>query len=67
MELQENNAEILARQLVRTYTDELEAKQLEGHDSNAVERAPIIEKGPQARSSKLDFWLKKLSLEKNSS
>lgn len=66
MELQENDAQILAQQLVRTYTDELEVKQPEDHDSNAAERARV-EKDQQARSQELDFWLKRLNLEKNTS
>ena len=66
MELQGNDAEILAQQLVRTYTDELELKQPEGHNLNAADRAPVVEKDQQTHSQDLDFWLKQLNLEKNS-
>ena len=66
MELQGNDAEILARQLVRRYTDDLQEKQLEGRGLNAVERA-TADKDQQACSQELDFWLKQLTVEKTSS
>lgn len=64
MELQENDAAILAQQLVRTYTDELQVKQPEGRNSNATGRAPVVDKDRQACSEELDFWLRQLNLEK---
>ena len=67
MEVQEDNVEILARELVRRYTDELEGKQRNSDDLCEVERATVVEKDQNASSQELDFWLKQLDLEKNPS
>lgn len=67
MESQENDAEILAKKLVRTYTDDLKEKQLEGHGFNAVERDSVVEKDRQACSQELEYWLNQLNLEKSPS
>ncbi len=67
MELQENNAEIIAQQLVRRYTNELEEEPSEGNAFDVAERASDVEKGQQACSQELVFWLTQLDLAKNQS
>lgn len=67
MELQENDAGMIAQQLVRRYTDEPEEKPLEGRAFIAAEGAPDIEKDQRADSQELVFWLKQLDLAKSQS
>lgn len=58
------DADILAHNLVRRYTDELEKMQAEGNDLSLVEKALIVERENQTRLEELSFWIDQLKLRK---